>query len=191
MKKTLTLTLVCLLTLAFSGCKKKPKDQDKAKGGTDSMSMDAPAGGMGGDMAARPAGGAKSAAAACKKGARPDKAVEKPEYKLTIKVPASAKVGETVKAEIRVSPKAGYKVNLKYPTELVLKTATGVDLPKKKFEKGQAAKLTKEELVYQVDLKAKAAGKGVVAGELGFSVCTPKLCITEPDMCVAWEVTGK
>lgn len=192
MKTTFVLALVSLLTLGLGGCKKKPKDGAGAPGAMNAMGTTAPPDGMGGDVAARPrAVGAMSAAAACAKGARHDQAVDKTEYKLTITVPAEAKVGETVKAEITVAPKPGYKVNLKYPTELTLKPTVGVDLPRTKYEKAHATTFTKKKLVFHVDLKATTAGKKVIAGELGFSVCTPKLCITEPDMCVAWEVTGK
>lgn len=188
MRKAACIPLMSLLLVGPGGCSKQSSEPEASAAKPRARS--AAAAGM--RPAPRRRAAARSARAACAKGARPDQAVEKEQYRLTVKVPAAVRVGQTVNAQIEVTPKAGYKVNLKYPAELRLAAApAGVKLPQRKLAKKQAAALTKERLRFEVPLQATDAGEHVVSGEVDFSVCTPKLCITEPDTCVAWEITGK
>ncbi len=192
MRSAVLLTLVTLLSFGPTGCKKKPRNEGKSPDQTTAMTGDM-AGDTAGGMAARPkaVSGYKSAAEACAKGVLPTRPVDKPEYKLTVQVPTEATVGQSTKATLTLVPKPGYKVNLKYPIELNLKAPDSVKLVRKKLNKTHAKTATHKELTFEVEFTHQVKGKQVVRGELGFSVCTPKLCITEPDMCVAWEVTAK
>ena len=183
--------LWALLASASAGCGKKPVQKE----GSPSGAMEPVGGGQ--HRRAPPRDGAmrtppQSAAAACAEGARPDHGVSKEQFEVSVKTPRETKVGEAAEAEITVLPKAGYKINLKYPSELELKRGSeGLTLPRKSFEKAHAKELTEARLRFVVAFTTTSAGTKVAHGELGFSVCTPKICITEPDFCIAWEVTAR
>lgn len=182
-------TLILIPLLAISGCAKKNESKGKATAGSEDRGT-APEARR--EAPREPARAARSAAEACAEGARPDHGVSKEQFEVTVKAPKAVKVGSAAEAEIVVTPKEGYKINLKYPTELALKTGSeGVSLPRSSFEKADAKELTVARLRYVAGFTATSAGTRVVRGELGFSVCTPKICITEPDFCVAWEVAAQ
>lgn len=188
---TASLAILALAALGLGGCKKTPKAQGTSSPGAQDL-------GARGEERPAPRRAAlkkrevPSAAAACAKGARPDRAVSQEQYELSVRVPPETQVGETAQAEITVVPKTGYKINLKYPAELTLKAgSSGLELPRGEFEKGHAKEFSAERLRFQPAFSSTSAGRKVVHGELAFSVCTPKVCIIEPDMCVAWEVTAK
>ena len=196
MRKWIPVVLVLVaVALAFpAGCKKKPpKSSDPGREITaPSGSMQSPATGPTTRRSpARRAAAPKSAQAACPKGAWPGHALDRDAYTLTVTVPKEVAAGKAVAAEVTVVPKAGYKVNQKYPAELTVQSAAGLAVPQKTLDKAKAATLNTHKLVFRVEATANAPGRYVVKGELGFSVCTPKLCLTEPDMCVAWEIAAK
>ena len=185
------LLLVGLLTPALAGCGKKPAPEEGApaaardRGEAPRARRDPPRD----EARVEPA---RSAAEACAEGARPDHGVSKEQFEVIVKAPREAKVGEAVVAEIQVSPKTGYKMNLKYPTELSLKRGSdGLSFSRQSFDRTHAKELTLARLRYEASFTATSPGVKVVRGEIGFSVCTPKVCITEPDFCVAWEVTAR
>lgn len=185
-------TLLAIVWIfALSACEKKPPQGAEAQG-ADMASMEAPKARRTAPPPESRRAPARSAAEACAEGARPGSSYSKEQFEVTIKVPSSCKVGDAARAEIQVVPKSGYKMNLKFPSELSLKKGgDGVTLAKESFDKGDAKELTEATLRYEVTFTPTSAGTKVVQGELGFSVCTPKVCITEPDLCVAWEVVAQ
>lgn len=188
--RTRILMLVGMSLLLSAGCNKKA-DKPSSPGGEVGGAMNTPAPTRPRGLAARRAAALASAAAACPKGAWPGHALGQEAYTITVVAPKEAKVGAPVRAQVTVVPKAGYHVNQKYPASLTIQSAGGLSFAKKSLDKGEAATLTKEKLTFGTSATVKSAGHHVVKAELSFSVCTPKLCLTEPDMCVAWELTAK
>ncbi|MFH2007630.1 MAG: hypothetical protein ABI333_13675 [bacterium] len=189
MRTAILCTLIVALSAGLWACKKKPQspkqDGDDKPGmttGKTDTPRKAPVIGM------APA----TAAAACTKNAvTPGNPFKKEQFEVSVTAPAAAAVGSAAQAEVVVVPKAGHKYNLKYDTELVLKKLSeGVDVERKTYENKHAAERTKDRLRIAVKYTPKAAGKKVLQGVLDFSVCTPKLCVTE-EACVAWETTAK
>jgi len=193
--RTRVLAVIALALLLSAGCGKKGASPS-GPGREVATAMGAHAPGQrrvsGARSAARrEATGPVTASAACPKGAWSGHPLQRDEYTITVTSPKEAKVGAQVQAVVTVLPKKGYHVNQKYPTSLTVQSAVGLAMVRKSFEKSQVATLTREKLAYRVGATVKSAGHHVVKAELSFSVCTPKLCLTEPDMCVAWELTGK
>ncbi len=194
MTKAMLYTLTLVTTLAVAGCGKPTKSPKKS--GDDMSAPKAMTGGMESspNMAAAPkAGGPASAAAACKKDAvRPGKSFAAKEYDVTVTAPAEAAQGKAAQAVITVTPKGGYKINMKYDHELVLKSmSTGIKPEHKTYENKHATQRDKAGLKFTVKYTSSAAGKKVLQGVLDFSVCTPKLCVNKDDLCVSWESAVK
>lgn len=193
MRKILLVTLPLLVALSAAGCKKAPKSPKQSGdelAGTDMTAMPPTSG----DMRVAPKGpGPASAAAACKKDtARPGKSYGAKEYDVTVTAPAEAAQGKAAQAVIAVTPKGGYKVNMKYDHELALKRmSTGVKPEHKTYENKHATQRDKAGLKFVVKYTSSAAGKKVLQGVLDFSVCTPKLCVNKDDLCVSWESAVK
>jgi len=61
-------------------------------------------------------------------------------------------------------------------------------LPRAKLDNAAAAERSAKGLKFVVAYTPITPGKRALTGELDFSVCTPKACITE-QLCVAWETT--
>jgi hypothetical protein len=191
MRKVSLFTLALVAAVGLAGCKKAPQSP-KAPGND----MSAPAAmGTGGDMSTALKAGPvpASAAAACKKDAvRPGKIFGTKEYDVTVTAPAEAGQGKAVLAVITVTPKGGYKINMKYDHELALKRmSAGVKPERKTYENKHAAQRDKAGLKFVVKYTGSAAGVKVLQGVLDFSVCTPKLCVNKDDLCVSWESTVK
>jgi hypothetical protein len=195
MRKVSLGTLALVVAVGLVGCKKAP--QSPKKSGDD---MSAPtAEGMTDDMRAAPRPGATpaaapaNAAAACKKdAARPGKTFASKEYVVTVTANSAAAVGKAAEAVVLVAPKGGYKINMKYDHELILKRmSAGVAPERKTYENKHAAARDKAGLKFVVKYTPSAAGLKVLQGVLDFSVCTPKLCVNKDDLCVSWETTVK
>lgn len=183
--------LAFLMVGGVSSCNKAAKSPKKSG---DDMGGPAILGMAGGMRVAAKAGPAPTtAAAACKKDtARPGKSFSAKEYDVTVTAPAEAGQGTAAQAVVTVTPKGGYKINLKYDHELAMKRMTsGVRPEHKTYENKHATQRDKAGLKFVVKYTGSAAGKKVLQGMLDFSVCTPKLCVNKDDLCVSWESTVK
>lgn len=184
-------TLGLVLAAGLAGCNKAPQSPKKSG---DHMAVPATMGAVL-DMRATPRPGPvpTTAAAACKKEtARPGKTFSTKEYTVTVTAPGETDKGKAAKAVVAVTPRGGYKINMKYDHELALKRmSTGVKPERKTYENKHAAVRSKAGLKFVVKYTASAAGVKVLQGVLDFSVCTPKLCVNKDDLCVSWESTVK
>ena len=142
------------------------------------------------DMApAKPPAPGAGAADLCPGGLRPDQAITKDAYEVKIAAPAQGAANQESRAEITVVPKGEYHYNVKYDSALEMKPApAGTTLPRAKLDNAAAAERTDKGLKFVVAYTPTTPGKRALTGELDFSVCTPKACITE-QLCVAWETT--
>jgi len=194
MRKVSLCTLALVVAAGLVGCKKAPQSPKKSG---DDMSAPTMAGvsGMAEGMRAapRPGPAPANAAAACKKDAvRPGKNFATKEYVVTVTATAEATQGKGAEAVILVAPRGGYKINMKYDHELVIKRMTsGAKTEHKTYENKHAATRDKKGLKFVVKYTTATAGLKVGQGVLDFSVCTPKLCVNKDDLCVSWESTVK
>jgi len=190
--RTYSLGILALgIVMGLAGCKKAPQSPKKSRDQTAAFT----AGGRADDMRAAPQTGTApaTAAAACKKdAAMPGKGFSGKEYEVTVTAPIEADQGKPAQAVITVTPKGGYKINMKYDHELALKRmSTGVKPEHNTYTNKHAAQRDKAGLKFVVKYTGAAAGKKVLQGVLDFSVCTPKLCVNKDDLCVSWESTVK
>lgn len=83
---------------------------------------------------------------------------------------------------VRVTPGAGWKMNLEYPNRLVARSSPGGAALQLGPEK---AKVTEEEVSFEVASRAGESYEGTVS----FAICNPRTCIpiTAP---VAWGGAG-
>jgi hypothetical protein len=110
-------------------------------------------------------------------------------HTIAIEAPADARVGQAVRAVLRITPKGKYKMNLRYPTALTLAAPAGVDLPKTKL-RGEDVTISEQEARIEVAFTPRDAGQKVFAGELKFSVCTAQACDIKKEK-VSWTTTAK
>jgi len=110
-------------------------------------------------------------------GERSAKAGGGPSYTLQVTAPEGSKVGEALRAKIRVTPAGEFKMNLEYPTKLQVQGPAGVAVPERQVLKAkQATRNTEAELLLEPSFKVNAAGSHAFTGALRFSVCTEQLC---------------
>lgn len=191
MRTVLLGTLALVVITGLASCKKSP--QSPKKPGAEPSATTTK--GMADDTGARarPSTAPANAAAACKKdAARPGKTFSSKEYAVTVTTTSEGGVGKATEAVILVAPNGGYKINMKYDHELILKTmSSGIKPERKTYENKHAAARDKAGLKFVVKYTPSTAGLKVVQGVLDFSVCTPKLCVNKDDLCVSWETTVK
>lgn len=101
----------------------------------------------------------------------------KPDSSFHLAVAAvNGKPGAETIAKVVVTPGSGYHVNKDYPTKLVLQPPAGVTIAKAELVTADAAKLTDNELVFDVKLTAAQPGTYTVDGRFKFAVCTESTC---------------
>jgi hypothetical protein len=110
-------------------------------------------------------------------------------FKVAVTAPAATAGAPTI-AKISVTPGAGWKMNLEYPTKLKLTAPEGVATPKPVLEVTDVARLDEGELAFDVKLTPARAGTFKVDGELKFAVCTPDTCDPKKQT-VAIELVAK
>ncbi len=195
MRTVLLGTIALFVITGLVGCKKSPQSPKKSGDEASATPTPTTTSSMADDMGARarPATPPANAAAACKKdAARPGKTFSSKEYVVTVTTTSEGSVGKATEAVILVAPKGGYKINMRYDHELILKTMSpGLKPERKTYENKHAAARDKAGLKFVVKVTPSTAGLKVVQGVLDFSVCTPKLCVNKDDLCVSWETTIK
>lgn len=106
-------------------------------------------------------------------------------YALQVKDPSPVSPGAASIAEVSVTPKGEYKMNLEFPMKLSIKAPAGAAPRALEMKAKDAAKLTEAQLLLRPQLKLEAAGKHQVQGTLRFSVCTKKQCEVKTEQ-VKW-----
>ncbi|MCA9672681.1 MAG: hypothetical protein KC503_44105 [Myxococcales bacterium] len=142
------LACIAALVLSLSACK---------NGG----SKPAPASSL---SAGQPAGSGSGSAAPASK-----------PYTLTVDAPAPGAVGAALVATVKLVPRGGYKVNLEYPTKLIVRAAAAAK-PEQTLTSKDAAEFSAKRALFKPGVTLSKAGKHAVKAELKFSVCTASLC---------------
>ena len=111
-------------------------------------------------------------------------------YRLEIKAPAKAQVGQEARTEIVVTPGAGYKINVEYPAKLTLsKVPEGTKVASTTITKSKM-NVEKTRLVVPVAFTPEGPGAKQFEGELRFSVCNPESC-QMPRETVSWTTSAE
>jgi hypothetical protein len=128
--------------------------------------------------------GASVTAAAASAPASPEAAPDAREsfaeqaFTLSLKGPATAKVGETVTLDVRLEPAGGFKVNEEYPLKFTFSPTEGV-APIKAVVPRADAHVDAKHASLPLQVTLQSAGKREVLGRLAFSVCTEERCLIE------------
>src|SRR5437764_600493 len=102
---------------------------------------------------------------------------EKPSYTVRLAAKAKYKKGHPGVVEIVIEPKAGYKVNDKYPTKFTADDApAGVKIPER-VAKPKDGAITKHRGIVELRIIPSKAGSMKVGGDAAFSVCSETACI--------------
>lgn len=96
-------------------------------------------------------------------------------YTLSVTAPAPGKVGSALTATVKLVPRGGYKVNLEYPTKLIVR-ASAASTPEKTLTAKDAAEITTARALFKPSVTLTKVGTHDVKAEFKFSVCTKALC---------------
>ena len=165
-----------LMSLLVAGCSKSATNQDtgsKTAGGTGGEERIAVPTGAGAPEGGGP--GTKGAAQVDS----PQLRLSPEEGKLAIEAPADVKAGAEVTAKVMVVANPSYKVNVEFPTKLVLDAPPqGVTIAKAKLEaggqskaKGDADVFDDKQLAFLVKLTPAQSGTYTINGSFKFAVC--------------------
>lgn len=109
-------------------------------------------------------------------GATEAKAGADTSFKVEVIAPPAGKAGTAAVARVRATPGPGYHMNHEYPASLKLTTVDGISADRPSQDLSQVAKLTDDELIFEVKLTAARAGTFQVPAEFKFAVCTDTSC---------------
>ena len=128
------------------------------------------------------AGGTSYAAAGSSQGASQVSGarVDKDEYSLELKAPASCKAGSECKAEIVLKAKGEFHVNDKYPIKFKAPEAPpeGVAFTKSVVKK-EDGKFAEREGTLPIAFTVSRAGKATISGTFSFGLCRDTECLME------------
>lgn len=109
-------------------------------------------------------------------------------YQIEVESPAKAAVGQEAQTKITITPRNGFKINVDYPSKLVLGAAPeGTKLASSTITKGQM-QVEKIHIVCPVGFSSESAGEKQFEGEFRFSVCNDQSC-QMPRETVSWTTT--
>lgn len=102
---------------------------------------------------------------------------EKDSYTVRLAAKRKYQKGKPGIVEVVIVPKAGYKVNEKYPTKFTADEAPpGVAIPERVLRPKEGA-LKKDRGVLELTIIPSKAGSMKVGGDAAFSVCSETACI--------------
>jgi hypothetical protein len=181
------LGVVVLGTCVLFGCSKEtPPAAEEPRSASNAVSPQAaptPA-----DAPATPSAPLAAAAPAADPDHPPAAKFSESSFELSVAAPAtSLKAGQVGAVEVRLTAKAPFHVNDKYPIKLKLQETPGLKYENLIVDK-DAVKLNRPpgnpkgdvvSAVMPVSFTPDAAGKRTVAGRFAFSVCTEDKCLME------------
>lgn len=111
------------------------------------------------------------------------------EYSVRI-VPGDAKAGEAGTSIVEVTPAAGFKMNLEFPSRAKNLACAGGTVAQAEVTPGEGD-VTEQVLRFKVPFTAAAAGTLEINGLADFSVCNERACKLIRDEKLAWAVEVK
>ena len=165
-----------IATVLIAACSKSATNQDTGSktaapsGGEERVAVPTTGG--------APVGAAKGAAPAAQTDS-PQLRLSPEEGKLAIEAPADVKAGAEVTAKVMVVANPSYKVNVEFPTKLVLDAPpAGVTIAKQELKAGGASKakgdadvFDDKQLAFVVKLTPAQSGTYTINGSFKFAVC--------------------
>jgi hypothetical protein len=125
--------------------------------------------------AAKPAEPAPAPAAA----APPSDRVEDPTFELSAAPAGPYAAGKLGSFAISLKPRGEYHINEDFPMSVSVQSAAGIEFPKAKLDKPQAAEFNEQLARFDVPFTATAAGAHKVEAHVKFAVCTPENCVPD------------
>lgn len=93
-------------------------------------------------------------------------------YKVVVTPPASATKGQPAVVLVHVEGAGAYKVNLDYPTKLVITPPAGVTVVKPTMKGADAKKFTKDGADFEIRFTSSSVGMKTFTGEIKFATAT-------------------
>ncbi len=87
--------------------------------------------------------------------------------------------GQPGQFSVELKPKEGWHVNMDYPFAVEVDAPDSVKIPKKRFEKADAASYTEDGVRLDVPITPTGQGEQRIRVEVDFAVCTPDSCVPE------------
>lgn len=100
------------------------------------------------------------------------------------------KVGADGKATLKITPKAGFKINTEYPWKAALTAPEGITLKSAAFGKDTWS-LDNKAASLEIPVQASAAGEKTIEGKLNFSICDDSRCEVFRDEAVKIKVAAR
>jgi hypothetical protein len=82
-------------------------------------------------------------------------------------------------AKISIVPSSGFRLNMEYPTKLVMVAPSGVTMEKATQVRAEAVKFEEASAEFVVAFTASSVGKKTLTGELKYAVCKAADCIPQ------------
>lgn len=120
-----------------------------------------------------PAAPAEPAAAA------PTDRIEDPTFELAASPVGPYAPGKLGSFAVTLKPRGEYHVNMDYPMTISVQSSDGVDFPKQKLGKPEAAQFGEQLARFDVPFTPKTAGAHKVEANVKFAVCTPENCVPD------------
>jgi hypothetical protein len=120
-----------------------------------------------------PAEAPKPAAAA------PSDRVDDPTFELAASPVGPYSPGKLGSFAVTLKPRGEYHVNMDYPMTISVQSSEGVEFPKEKLGKPEAAQFGEQLARFDVPFTPKSAGAHKIEAHVKFAVCTPENCIPD------------
>ena len=108
---------------------------------------------------------------------------------IEVRAPDKAPVGQESKAEVIVTPRNGYKINVEYPAKLLLKGIPAGTKVAERITKRQMS-VSDKRLTVPVAFTPEGPGEKSFSGELRFSVCDKQSC-QMPRETISWKTVAE
>lgn len=111
--------------------------------------------------------------------AAPTDRVDDPTFELAAAPAGPYAAGKLGSFAVTLKPRGGYHVNQDFPMTISVQSNAGVEFPKEKLGKPEAAQFGEQLARFDVPFTPKAAGAHKVEAHVRFAVCTPENCIPD------------
>lgn len=105
--------------------------------------------------------------------------VEDPTFELAAAPAGPYAPGKLGSFAISLKPRGEYHINQDFPMSVSLQSNAGIEFPKAKLDKPQAAEFGEKLARFDVPFTAKTAGAHKVEALVKFAVCTPENCVPD------------
>ena len=158
------------ISLVFVACACGPSAASKDTPPPDPGAVAAPA--------AQPPKPAEPAPAA-QPAAPPSERVDDPTFELAAKPAGPYAPGKLASFAVSLKPRGEYHINQDFPMSVTLEPSAGLEFPKPRLGKPEAAEFGEKLARFDVPFTPKAAGAHKVEAKVKFAVCTPENCVPD------------